>query len=67
MKLLKDPVFFERYAHFRDYGFGCMLVYWTGSTLEYVQFSYINSFKKEVINKELLVKYKKEILAVDNA
>lgn len=62
MRLIKEPVFFERYAYFQDYGQGCMLVYWTGFSLEYVLFTPEDSFKKVVISKELLDKYKKEFV-----
>lgn len=61
LKLPEHPVFFERYGYFRDYGDGTMLVYWTGSLLEYVLFTPFGSPKKEIINKELLDNYKKEL------
>lgn len=64
MKLPKEPVYFERYGHFKDYGDGLMLVFWTGRVLEYVLFTPYDTPKKTVINKELLDKYKAEILGV---
>jgi hypothetical protein len=61
MKLkVTEPAFFERYAQFAGYGYGCMLVYFDGRSLEYVLFSPIDSLKKTVVNKDLLDKYKKE-------
>lgn len=60
MKLPTNPVFYERYANFRNYGYGLMLVYWTGYSLEYVLFTDFDTNKKTVISKELLEQYKKE-------
>lgn len=61
MKLPSEPVYFERYGYFKDYGDGVMLVFWTGRLLEYVLFTPFGSPRKEVISRELLDKYKKEI------
>ncbi len=63
MKLPSNPVFFERYARFAQYGTGCMLVYWTGRSLEYVMFTPQHSNKKVIVSKELLDKYKKEMFS----
>lgn len=64
LNLPKEAAFFERYGYFQNYGDGLMLVHWTGSSLEYVLFTPFGFPKKEVINKDLLEKYKKEILGV---
>ena len=64
LNLPKEPAFFERYGYFREYGDGLMLVHWTGKALEYVLFTPYESLKKVVIDKDLLDKYKKEILGV---
>ena len=64
MKLPKEPVYFEKYGYFKDYGDGLMLVFWTGSRLEYVLFTPFGNPKKTVISRELLDRYKIEILGV---
>lgn len=64
LNLPKEAAFFERYGYFQGFGDGLMLVYWTGRNLEYVLFTPWGSPKKEIINKELLDNYKKEILSV---
>lgn len=63
LKHVKDPVFFERIAYFRNFGYGTMLVYWNGKTLEYVQFTPVDSFVKEVLSRELLDLYKKDMFS----
>lgn len=62
LNLPKEAAYFESYGYFKDYGDGLMLVHWTGSSLEYVMFTPYNSNVKKIINKELLDKYKKEML-----
>lgn len=64
LNISKDSAFFERYGFFKSYGDGLMLVYWSGTKLEYVMFTPHYSNVKKIINKELLEKYKKEILGV---
>lgn len=62
IKYPEDPVFYERYAFFRNYGYGCMLVYWTGRTLEYVRFSPEDFYQRDtIISSDLFLKYKKEM------
>jgi hypothetical protein len=61
LNLPKESAFFESFGHFAGYGDGTMLVFWTGRNLEYVLFTPYESPKKEVISKELLDRYKKEI------
>ena len=64
LNLPKESAFFERYGYFKDHGDGLMLVHWTGRSLEYVMFTPYNSNIKRIISKELLDKYKKDILGV---
>lgn len=64
LNLPKEAAYFERYGYFQEYGDGLMLVHWSGRNLQYVLFSPYDSLKKVVIDKELLEKYKKEILGV---
>lgn len=64
LNLSKDPAFIESFGNFREYGDGTMLSHWTGNSLEYVLFTPFDSLKKVVIDKDLLDKYKKEILGV---
>lgn len=61
LNLPKESAYFERFGYFSGYGDGTMLVFWSGRHLEYVLFTPFDSPKKEVISKELLDKYKKEI------
>lgn len=61
---IKEPAFFERYGYWKDYGGGTMLVYiappkkdslrWT---CEYVMFQPDYSYKRTVINQDLLDLY----------
>jgi len=62
MRYPPNPVFWEHYGTFNHYGKGSMLVFWSGKSLQYVMFTPDKSFKKEVIDKELLEKYKKDVV-----
>jgi hypothetical protein len=64
LNLPKEPAYFERYGYFQHYGDGLMLVHWSGIALEYVLFSPFGNPKKEVINQELLDKYKQEVVEI---
>lgn len=64
LKLPKESAFFERFGYFTEYGDGVMLVHWSGHALDYVLFTPWGSPKKVVINKELLDKYKKDVVEV---
>lgn len=56
-----DSGFIEKIGRFVGYGYGTMLVYYAPQTCEYIQFTPWNSIVKNVINRDLLEKYKKEM------
>lgn len=64
LNLPKEAAYFERYGYFDQYGDGLMLVHWSGKRLDYVLFTPYDSLRKVVIDKDLLDKYKKDILGV---
>ena len=58
--------FIEKIGTFSGYGYGTMLVYYAPYICEYVQFTPWNSIVKNIISRELLDKYKREVTADNN-